>query len=137
MGRHRAQAAALPAARRAVGQFDPSASGDGSTLTARAVSGLRWSSIGYAALLIANVVYTVTMSRLLDPVAFGLIALAQIVVLFVQFFVRMGLASALVQKPELSKEDVRAASTAGVAVGVAFYAGLWVLAPVISDLFRR
>jgi lipopolysaccharide exporter len=136
MGRHRAQAAALPAARRAVGQFDPSASGDGSTLTARAVSGLRWSSIGYAALLIANVVYTVTMSRLLDPVAFGLIALAQIVVLFVQFFVRMGLASALVQKPELSKEDVRAASTAGVAVGVAFYAGLWVLAPVISDLFR-
>jgi lipopolysaccharide exporter len=136
MGRHRAQAAAPPAARRAVSQFDPPSSGDGSTLTARAVSGLRWSSIGYAALLIANVVYTVTMSRLLDPVAFGLIALAQIVVLFVQFFVRMGLASALVQKPELSKEDVRAASTAGVAVGVAFYAGLWVLAPVISDLFR-
>ena len=117
-------------------EFDPPASPDGSTMTAQAVSGLRWSSLGYAALLLANVVYTVTMSRLLDPVAFGLMALAQIVVLFVQFFVRMGLASALVQKPELSKEDVRAASTAGVAVGVALYAVLWALAPVISDLFR-
>ena len=117
-------------------EFDPPASPDGSTMTAQAVSGLRWSSLGYAALLLANVVYTVTMSRLLDPVAFGLMALAQIVVLFVQFFVRMGLASALVQKPELSKEDVRAASTAGVAVGVALYAALWALAPVISDLFR-
>ena len=117
-------------------EFDPPASPDGSTMTAQAVSGLRWSSLGYAALLVANVVYTVTMSRLLDPVAFGLMALAQIVVLFVQFFVRMGLASALVQKPELSKEDVRAASTAGVAVGVALYAVLWALAPVISDLFR-
>ena len=131
-----AQAAAPRAARRAVSQFDAPASPDGSTLTARAVSGLRWSSLGYGALLLANVVYTVTMSRLLHPVAFGLVALAQIVVLFVQFFVRMGLASALVQKPELSKEDVRAASTAGVAVGVALYAVVWVLAPVISDLFR-
>jgi len=131
-----AHAAAPTAARRAMSQFDPPASPDGSTMTAQAVSGLRWSSLGYAALLLANVVYTVTMSRLLDPVAFGLMALAQIVVLFVQFFVRMGLASALVQKPELSKEDVRAASTAGVAVGVALYAVLWALAPVISDLFR-
>jgi O-antigen/teichoic acid export membrane protein len=131
-----AQAAAPTVVHRAVSQFDPPVSPDGSTLTARAVSGLRWSSLGYAALLIANVVYTVTMSRLLHPVAFGLMALAQIVVLFVQFFVRMGLASALVQKPELSKEDVRAASTAGVAVGVVLYAVLWALAPVISDLFR-
>ena len=131
-----AHAAAPTAARRAMSEFDPPASPDGSTMTAQAVSGLRWSSLGYAALLVANVVYTVTMSRLLDPVAFGLMALAQIVVLFVQFFVRMGLASALVQKPELSKEDVRAASTAGVAVGVALYAVLWALAPVISDLFR-
>ena len=131
-----AHAAAPTAARRAMSEFDPPASPDGSTMTAQAVSGLRWSSLGYAALLLANVVYTVTMSRLLDPVAFGLMALAQIVVLFVQFFVRMGLASALVQKPELSKEDVRAASTAGVAVGVALYAALWALAPVISDLFR-
>jgi O-antigen/teichoic acid export membrane protein len=119
-----------------VSQFDPPGNPDGSTLTARAVSGLRWSSLGYAALLAANVVYTVTMSRLLDPVAFGLIALAQIVVLFAQFFVRMGLASALVQKPELSREDVRAASTAGVAVGVVCYGVVWVLAPMVSDLFR-
>jgi lipopolysaccharide exporter len=109
---------------------------DGSTLTARAASGLRWSALGYAALMAANVAYTVTISRLLDPVAFGLLALAQIVVLFAQFFVRMGLASALVQKPVLSKDDVRAASTAGVAVGVACFGVVWVLAPVISGVFR-
>jgi lipopolysaccharide exporter len=121
-----------------VSQFDapPSAPDDRSTLTARAASGLRWSSLGYAALMAANVVYTVTISRLLDPVAFGLMALAQIVVLFAQFFVRMGLASALVQKPQLSKDDVRAASTAGVAVGVTCFAIVWVLAPVISGVFR-
>jgi O-antigen/teichoic acid export membrane protein len=120
-----------------VSEFDATPPGPaGSTLTARAASGLRWSALGYAALMAANVAYTVTISRLLDPVAFGLMALAQIVVLFAQFFVRMGLASALVQKPVLSKDDVRAASTAGVAVGVACFAVVWVLAPVISGVFR-
>ncbi len=105
-------------------------------LTAQTASGLRWSFLGYATLMAANIAYTVTISRLLDPVTFGLMALAQLVVLFAQFFVRMGLASALVQKPELSRDDIRAASTAGVAVGAACFAGVWVLAPVISGVFR-
>jgi lipopolysaccharide exporter len=120
-----------------VNEFDaPPPAQDGSTLTARAASGLRWSSLGYAALMAANIVYTVTISRLLDPAAFGLMALAQIVWLFVHVVARMGLASALVQKTELSRDDVRAASTAGVAVGVACLAVVWVVAPVFSGLFR-
>jgi polysaccharide transporter, PST family len=120
-----------------VSEFDaPPPTQDGSTLTERAASGLRWSSLGYAALMAANIVYTVTISRLLDPAAFGLMALAQLVWLFAHVFARMGLASALVQKPELSRDDVRAASTAGAAVGVACLAVVWMLAPLISDLFR-
>jgi lipopolysaccharide exporter len=84
----------------------------------------------------ANIAYTVTISRLLDPAAFGLMALAQVVWLFVHVFARMGLASALVQKPELSRDDVRAASCAGLVVGVACLAVVWVLAPVFGDVFR-
>lgn len=118
-------------------EFDaPPAAQDGSTLTARAASGLRWSSLGYGALMAANIAYTVTISRLLDPAAFGIMALAQVVWLFVHVFARMGLASALVQKPELSRDDVRAASSAGFAVGVACLAVVWVLAPVFSGVFR-
>ena len=110
---------------------------DEPSLTAQAASGLRWSSVGYGALLLANLAYTMTISRLVDPVAFGLMALAQLVVLFAQFFVRMGLASALVQKPVLSRDDIRAASDrwarhrrrcASVLV--------WVLAPLFGELFR-
>jgi lipopolysaccharide exporter len=120
-----------------VSEFDaPPPVQDGSTLTARAASGLRWSSLGYGALMVANIVYTVTISRLLDPAAFGLMALAQVVWLFVHVVARMGLASALVQKPELSRDDVRAASTAGVAIGVVCLAVVWVVAPVFSGVFR-
>ena len=110
---------------------------DEQSLTARAASGLGWSSIGYGALMVANLAYTMTISRLVDPVAFGLMALAQLVVLFAQFFVRMGLASALVQKPVLSEDDIRAASTAGLAIGVVCFGLVWVLAPLFGTLFRR
>jgi lipopolysaccharide exporter len=120
-----------------VNEFDaPPGAQDGSTLTARAASGLRWSSLGYGGLMAANIAYTVTISRLLDPATFGLMALAQVVWLFVHVFARMGLASAVVQKPELSRDDVRAASSAGLAVGVVCLAVVWVLAPVFSGVFR-
>ena len=106
-----------------------------SNLTMRIAAGLRWSYLGNAALMAAHLTYTATISRLLDPTAFGLIALANLVVLFTQFFVRLGIASAIVQKPELSKEDIRAAATAGIVLGAACFALIWVLSPAISNLF--
>jgi lipopolysaccharide exporter len=109
---------------------------DGSSLTARAASGLRWSSVGSSALMVANLAYTVTISRLLDPAAFGLMALAMLVVVFALFFPRMGLASALVQKPTLSSDEIRAASTAGIAIGVVCFGLTWVLAPLVGAMFR-
>ncbi len=63
-------------------------------------------------------------------------AIANLVVLFTQFFVRMGLASALVQKPDLSEEEIRAASTAGIAIGLACLVLIWILAPAVAALFR-
>jgi lipopolysaccharide exporter len=105
-------------------------------LTAQTASGLRWSYLSTMALMVANLGYTATVSRLLDPVAFGLMAMANLVVLFAQYFARMGLASALVQKPDLSEEEIRAASTAGIAVGLACMGVIWLLAPAVADVFR-
>jgi lipopolysaccharide exporter len=109
----------------------------GTSLTARTASGLRWSYLGSAALMLANLAYTATISRLLSPVAFGLMTLANLVVLFGQFFAHMGLSSALVHKPELSKDEIRAASTAGIGFGAACFAVVWLLTPAICDVFRQ
>jgi O-antigen/teichoic acid export membrane protein len=109
----------------------------GLDVNAGAASGVRWSSISTIALVAANVAYTAIASRLLTPSAFGLMALANLVVLFLQFFTRLGLASALVQKPDLTEEDIRAASTAGAVLGIVFFALVWSLAPWISELFNE
>src|SRR3954447_2294275 len=71
------------------------------SLTARTASGLSWSYLATASLVVANLAYTATISRLLVPADFGLLAMANLVVLFAQYFARMGLASALIQKPDL------------------------------------
>ena len=97
-------------------------------LTAQTASGLSWFYLSMMTLMVANLAYTATVSRLLAPAAFGLMAVAMLVVLFIQFFARMGLGSALVQKPELSDEEIRAASTAGIVVGLACLVLVWILA---------
>jgi hypothetical protein len=51
-------------------------------LTMRIVAGLRWSYLGNMSLMAAHLVYIAAISRLLDPAAFGLMALANLVVLF-------------------------------------------------------
>ncbi len=106
------------------------------SLTAQTASGLSWFYLSTVALMAANLAYTATVSRLLLPVAFGLMAMANLVVLFINFFARMGLASALVQKPDLSRDEVRAASTAGILVGLACTGVVWILAPAVATLFR-
>ena len=119
------------------GRADPARSSRKQTnLTAQTASGLSWFYLSTMTLMVANLAYTATVSRLLAPAAFGLMAIANLVVLFIQFFARMGLASALVQKPDLSEEEIRAASTAGIAVGLACLVLVWILAPAVAALFR-
>ena len=124
--------------RTANGRVDPApSSGEQTNLTAQTASGLSWFYLSTMTLMVANLAYTATVSRLLSPADFGLMAVANLVVLFIQFFARMGLASALVQKPELSEEEIRAASTAGIAIGLACLVLMWILAPAVAGLFRE
>lgn len=116
---------------------DTAASSRQPNLTAQTASGLRWFYLSTMVLMVANLAYTATVSRLLDPVAFGLMAMANLVVLFTQYFAGMGLAPALVQKPDLSRDEIRASSTAGIAIGLACLAVVWILAPAIATLFRQ
>src|SRR4029450_7222258 len=104
---------------------DTAASSRQPNLTAQTASGLRWFYLSTMVLMVANLAYTATVSRLLDPVAFGLMAMANLVVLFTQYFASMGLAPALVQKPDLSRDEIRASSTAGIAIGLACLAVVW------------
>jgi lipopolysaccharide exporter len=111
-----------------------SVSTDGS-LTARTLTGVRWTAIAVGVSALLQLVYSAAISRLLDPAAFGLVAVAQIALRFGSYFARMGVSQALVQRRDLTDDDVRAGFTSGTLLGLVFVAVFWVAAPAVAPVF--
>jgi lipopolysaccharide exporter len=72
---------------------------------------------------------TAVLARLLTPTAFGLIAFAGVFLRFVNYFAKAGITQALVQKPRLRPEDVRAAFALSTGLGLVFSLVVFVAAP--------
>jgi len=96
------------------------------------MSGLRWSGLSMVALVVLQLVYLAAVSRLLSPAAFGLMAVASLTTEFGKTFAQMGLGQALIQKADLTEEDVRAVFTSSLLMGLAFFAALWFSAPLLA-----
>ncbi len=81
--------------------------------------------------------YTATMARLLEPAAFGLVAMAGVVLRFGSYFAQMGIERAVIQKKEITEEDIRSSFTLSLLLGIFFFAVVWFLAPLAVYLFNN
>lgn len=68
------------------------------------VHGVKWTGSVEIITRIFNFIITLVLARLLTPHEFGLIALALVGVKFIQLVVDFGVSSAIVQKPQISKQ---------------------------------
>ena len=75
------------------------------------------------------------MARLLSPSDFGLMAMAMVVIKFGDHFSKMGMAHALVQKPDLSNNDIRSVFTSSVLMGSLFSIMMYISAPFFNHVF--
>lgn len=107
------------------------------SLVAKTLSGMRWTTLAMVTNVSFNLGYTAVMARLLAPSVFGLIAMAQIAIRFLSYFAQLGVSPALVQKPELTERDIRAALTLSVAINVLLFALMWLLAPLAGSFFSK
>ena len=103
---------------------------------AQVVAGLGWSAGATLVNAVGQFVFLAVLARLLDPAAFGLLAMAGIALRFSSFFAQFGFAQALIQKPELRPADHTAALVMAVALGCTFYAATAVAAPAFAAYFR-
>lgn len=104
------------------------------SLTEQTVSGLRWAYLDSLSSVIGQAIYVAVMSRLLDPVAFGLMAIANMALAFGIFVAQMGVSHALIQRPQLTEDDVRAGATSGMVLGVLSGIAFALLAPFVAGL---
>lgn len=107
------------------------------SLVAKTLAGIRWTTLATVTNVTFNLGYTAIMARLLLPSAFGLIAMAQIVIRFLSYFAQLGVSPALVQKPELSERDIRAALTLSVSVNTLLFGLMWLLASLAGSFFDK
>lgn len=107
------------------------------TLTTRTIGGLRWTLAATLSVAVMQAVYTIAMSRLLTPAAFGLVAMASVTQALTSNVAELGVGPALVQKPQLTDRDVRAGFTACAVLSLLCYTGLWLAAPLVATLFNQ
>lgn len=106
-------------------------------LTSKAISGFQWTTISTIITSIMQIGYTSVMSRLLDPQAFGLIAISQIIINFGYYFARLGMGPALIQKKEINEYDIRAVFTSSLLLGIGFITLVWIFAPLSHLIFNK
>lgn len=69
---------------------------------------------------------------MLEPEAFGLVALAGVVVAFLQIFITQSFGVALVQRKDLTDAHLDTGFWISLATGLALFAGLWLLAAPVA-----
>ena len=108
-----------------------------SNLTKATLRGVSWNTAATVATAAMQIGYTAVMARLLPPAAFGLVALAGVVLRFGTYLAQMGLEQALVQKPDLSEADVRATFTTAIGLGTLATLVLVAAAPLAPLVLRE
>lgn len=106
------------------------------SLTERSLRAVKWNYLGVVARIVSQLIAQIVLARLLGPEAFGLFALAFIVLSVGNLLVEMGLGSALVQKKQLTDEDVRFAFSWVVVAGLVMATLVFLLSVTIADFFH-
>ena len=107
------------------------------SLSARTLSGLGWSYLATFIKALMSLLVLVILARLLEPVDFGLLAIAWI---FILFGLRVGQAfvgPAIIQRSELTERHIQAGFTLSLIAGVSLAVIIYLLAPLVGGFFNE
>jgi O-antigen/teichoic acid export membrane protein len=97
---------------------------------------IAWNTMSKVSTRGMQFVVTIFLARLLTPAIFGLCGMASMVTMFTMMAVEFGFAHALVQKLDISHEDICTGMTISVLLGAVMTTLCVLGAPLIAGLFR-
>lgn len=107
------------------------------SLKQQSFKALKWNYMGSLSRAGLQFVIGIVLARLLGPDAFGLVAIASLVLGLGALFSDFGLASVLVQRKEISKTDIRYVFTLQSLIGLGLTVVLEICASSIASYFKR
>ncbi len=106
-------------------------------MKSQVISAIKWTAIAQVSSQLLSWLVTLVVIRLLQPSDYGLLAMATIFLGLLMIFADLGIATALVQRPQISTGDIMQASGLVVALHGVLGAGLALSAPVIAAFFSE
>ena len=105
----------------------------GAGLAGQAARAVGWGAAGSVAKLVLQFGTQIMLARILGPEQYGLFAMGVLVVSLATFLADFGMAYGLIQKPQVSDDDLRCVFTWQILVGLVVATGVW----AGSDLIAR
>ena len=106
-------------------------------LKMRAIKGVRWSAAFKFIIQIIQYGASVALARLIDPSAFGVIAMLLVVTGFAGTLADLGMASAIIQRKTVTSEQLDTAFWAAVTLGTGIAVSVACMAPIFADFFGQ
>lgn len=102
----------------------------------RIVKGVSWSAIERFSVQAVQFIISVVLARLLMPEAYGVIALALVILNVLQTVNEVGFGAALMHKLDRDELDFSSVFVMNMVMGVSLYAILFFTAPLLENLFN-
>lgn len=96
------------------------------------LKGVFWSAVEKYSGLIISIVISMVLARLLGPKEYGVVAIATVIIAFLQMFCTMGIGPAIIQRKDLNEQDLNSIFTFSLSIGLAlsalFFFSSWSIA---------
>ena len=96
---------------------------------------MSWQALNVLTQVILQTIFIAVLARLISVEAFGVMAIALVVVGFIEIFSQIGIGPALIQKKDPTPAHLSAAFTISVALGAGFTTLLYFLSPLIAKWY--
>ena len=106
------------------------------SLTNKSIGALFWGGGGAVIRIVLQMVAQITLARMLGPTEFGLFTIGVIVVSFSAFFSDVGFAYGLIQKKDVTKEDVRFVVFVQYLLSILVGSGIYFFAAQLAEFFN-
>ncbi|MGD8778204.1 MAG: MOP flippase family protein [Ignavibacteria bacterium] len=107
------------------------------SLGKKSIKGIKWVSISQLSKQVLQYLTTFFLVNLLDPSDFGLMAMAIIVINFLQIFKDLGTSAAIIQKQDASNELLSSLFYVNFSVGLLVTGFIYISAPLVADFYDK
>ena len=102
----------------------------------RTLKGVSWSAIERFSVQIVQFVISIVLARLLMPEAYGVVALALVILNVLQTINEMGFGEALMHKLDRNELDFSSVFMMNMVLGIGLYTILFLVAPLLEKIFE-